>query len=170
MVLKVYANDCMQPVMYYATEYVSGSERYDYAMVQLENNEGSLATCLAKIIGFVCYDETPGIPTLHVIDCMGHGLQEIHAMIQIDHHLYAVVHTAKKYLSYDEFQRDFLCQFVLGDVIRCMYIFKVEDISGPLFVFNNHGIMQHRCLLCHHGISWHCLWPRCYGNRQRCLF
>ncbi len=29
--LKVYEKDCMQPVMYYATEYVSGGKRYDYA-------------------------------------------------------------------------------------------------------------------------------------------
>jgi hypothetical protein len=35
--LKVYEKDCMQPVMYYAMECVSGSKTYDYAMVQLEN-------------------------------------------------------------------------------------------------------------------------------------
>jgi hypothetical protein len=65
----------MQPVMYYATEYVSGSKRYDYAMVQFENDDGSLATCPAKIIGFVCYNKTPGTPTPHFVDCMGLGLQ-----------------------------------------------------------------------------------------------
>jgi hypothetical protein len=70
---------------------------------------------------------------------MGLGFQEICDMNQTDHHLYAVVHTAKKYLSYDEFQKDFLCHFVLGDVTCCMYIIKVEDIAGPLFVFNNYG-------------------------------
>jgi hypothetical protein len=85
----------MQPVMYYAMEYVSGSKRYDYAMVQFENNDGSLATCLAKIIGFICHDKTPGIPTPHFVDCTGLGLQEIGTMNQTDHHLNAVVHTAK---------------------------------------------------------------------------
>jgi hypothetical protein len=61
-------------------------------------------------------------------------------MNQMDHYLYAVVHTAKKYLSYDvEFQKDFLCLFVLADVTHCMYIIKVEDIAGPLFVFKNYG-------------------------------
>jgi hypothetical protein len=66
-------------------------------------------------------------------------LQEICAMNQTDHHLYTVVHTAKKYFSYYEFQKDFLCQFVLGDVTCCMYIIKVEDIAVPLFVLKNFG-------------------------------
>jgi hypothetical protein len=57
----------------------------------------------------------------------------------MDHHLYAVVHTAKNYLSHDEFQKDFLCQFVLGGVTCCMYIIKVKNIIGPLFVFKNYG-------------------------------
>jgi hypothetical protein len=85
----------MQPVMYYATEYVSGSKRYDYAMVQFENNDGSLATCPAKIISYVGYDTTPGIRTLHFVDCMGLGLQEICAMNQMDHHLCCYPHCQK---------------------------------------------------------------------------
>ncbi len=96
-------------MMFYVTEYVSGSKRYDYAMVQFENNDGSLASCSAKIISFVHYNKTPGIPTPHFVDCMELGLQEICAMNQKDHHLYVVVHTAKKYLSYDEFQKEFWC-------------------------------------------------------------
>jgi hypothetical protein len=60
-------------------------------------------------------------------------------MNQMDHHLYAAVHTAGNYLSYDEFQNDFLCRYVLGDVTRSMYITKVENIVGPLFVFKNYG-------------------------------
>ncbi len=108
--LKVYEKDCMQPVMYYATEYVSGSKRYDCTMVRFENDDGSLATCPAKIIGFVHYDKTPGISTLYFFDCMWLGLQKICAMNQMDHHLYAIVHTAEKYLSYDEFLKDFLCR------------------------------------------------------------
>ncbi len=94
--LNIYDKDGMQLVMYYAMEYVSGSKRYDYAMVQFENDDGSLATCPAKIIGFVCYDKTSCIPTLHFVDCMVLQLQEICAMNQTDHHLYTVVHTAKK--------------------------------------------------------------------------
>ncbi len=66
----------MQPVMYYAMEYVSGSKRYDYAMVQFENDDGSLATCQAKIICFVHYDEIPGILTPHFVDCMGLGCKK----------------------------------------------------------------------------------------------
>jgi hypothetical protein len=72
-------------------------------------------------------------------DSMGLVLQEICAMKQTDHHLYAVVHTAKNYLSRDKFQRDFLCHFILGNVTCCMYIIKVEDNAGPLFMFKNYG-------------------------------
>jgi hypothetical protein len=54
--LKVYKKECMQLVMYYAMEYMSGTERYNFAMGQFENNYGSLATCPAKIICFVCYN------------------------------------------------------------------------------------------------------------------
>ncbi len=129
----------MQAAMYYAMEYMSGSKRYDYAMVQFKNDDGSLATCPAKIIGFVHYDKTLGIPTPHFVYCMELGLQEICAMNQTDHHLYAVVHTAKNCLSFNEFQKDFLCQFVPGDVTHWMYIIKMENIVGPLFVFKNYG-------------------------------
>jgi hypothetical protein len=88
--LKVYKKDCMQPVM--AIEYVSGGKRYDYAMVQFENDDESLATYPAKMIGFVHYDKTPGIPTPHFVDSiMGLGLQEIHAMNQKDHYLYSTL-------------------------------------------------------------------------------
>jgi hypothetical protein len=46
--LKIYEKDCMQPVMYYAMEYVSGSKRYDYAMFQFNNDDGSFATVQPK--------------------------------------------------------------------------------------------------------------------------
>jgi hypothetical protein len=90
------ATRTMQSVIYYAMEHVSGSKRCDYAMFQFKNNDVSLVICPAKIINFVCYGTTPGIPTPHFVDSMGHGLQEICTMTQMDHHLYAVVHTAKK--------------------------------------------------------------------------
>jgi hypothetical protein len=61
-------------------------------MVQFENVDGSLATCLAKIISFVWYNKTPGIPTLHFLDSMGLMLQEIFAKNKVDNHLYTVVH------------------------------------------------------------------------------
>jgi hypothetical protein len=31
------------------------------------------------------------------------------------------------------------CADLSYDVTRCMYIIKVEDIAGPLFVFKNYG-------------------------------
>jgi hypothetical protein len=33
----------------------------------------------------------------------------------------------------------FYTSFILGDVMNCVYIVKVEAIHGPLFVFKNYG-------------------------------
>ncbi len=32
-----------------------------------------------------------------------------------------------------------MSSFILGDVLNCVYIVKVEAIHGPLFVLNNYG-------------------------------
>jgi hypothetical protein len=29
--------------------------------------------------------------------------------------------------------------FILGDVVKCLYIVKVEAIHGPLFFYKNYG-------------------------------
>jgi hypothetical protein len=55
---------------------MSGSKRYDYAMAQFEKDDGSLANCPAKIINFVCYDKTPGIPTPHFVTVWGLGCKK----------------------------------------------------------------------------------------------
>ncbi len=36
-------------------------------------------------------------------------------------------------------EKEFVSSFILGDVMNCVYIVKVEAIQGPLFVFKNYG-------------------------------
>jgi hypothetical protein len=43
------------------------------------------------------------------------------------------------YVSSDQLEKEFLSSFILGDVMNCVYIGKVEAIHGPLFVFKNYG-------------------------------
>ena len=50
-------------IKYYATEYMNGDKRYDYAMINFISDEGITATCQSKILGFVRYNITKGIPT-----------------------------------------------------------------------------------------------------------
>ncbi len=57
----------------------------------------------------------------------------------IDNNLYVVFHTASDYVSSEPLEKDFMSFFILGDVMNCVYIIKVESIHGPLFVFKNYG-------------------------------
>jgi hypothetical protein len=36
-------------------------------------------------------------------------------------------------------EKEFVSLFILGDVMNCVYIVKVEAIHGPLFVLKNYG-------------------------------
>ncbi len=50
-----------------------------------------------------------------------------------------VVHTASDYVSSEQMEKEFMVSsFILGDVMNCVYIVKVEAIHGPLFVFKNY--------------------------------
>ena len=62
---KVYDNTSDNSVKYFANEYMNSQnqKRYDYAMIELVSDEGTIATCPAMILGFVQYDITLGIPT-----------------------------------------------------------------------------------------------------------
>ncbi len=42
---------------------MNGEKRYDYAMINFVSEEGVTNTCPAKILGFVRYNITKGIPT-----------------------------------------------------------------------------------------------------------
>jgi hypothetical protein len=57
----------------------------------------------------------------------------------VDNNLYVVVHTALDYVSSEQLEKEFVSSFILGDVMNCVYIVKVEAIHGPLFVFKNYG-------------------------------
>ncbi len=37
----------------YATEYMNGEKRYDYAMIELVSDDGLKATCPSMILGFL---------------------------------------------------------------------------------------------------------------------
>ncbi len=56
-----------------------------------------------------------------------------------DNNLYVVVHTASDYVSSEQMEKEFASSFILGDVMNCVYIVKVEAIHGPLFDFKNYG-------------------------------
>ncbi len=55
----------------------------------------------------------------------------------VDNNLYVVVHTASDFVSSEQLEKDFVSSFILGNVMKCVYIVKVEAIHGPLFVFKN---------------------------------
>ncbi len=42
-------------------------------------------------------------------------------------------------MSSDQLEKEFVSLFILGDVMNCVYIVKVEAIHGPFFVFKNYG-------------------------------
>ncbi len=46
-------NSMDDTIKYYATEYMNGEKRYDYAMINFISDEGVTNTCPAKILGFV---------------------------------------------------------------------------------------------------------------------
>jgi hypothetical protein len=69
---KVYDNASDNSVKYYANEYMNGQKRYDYAMIECVSDDGNVAKCPARILGFVQYNITLGIPTPQFIgeeDC-----------------------------------------------------------------------------------------------------
>ncbi len=50
---KVYENASDNSVKCYANEYMSSQKRYDYAMIEFVPDDGNIATCPARILGFV---------------------------------------------------------------------------------------------------------------------
>ena len=57
----------------------------------------------------------------------------------VDNNLYVVVHTASDYVSSEQLEKEFVSSVILGDVMNCVYIIKVEAIHGLLFVFQIYG-------------------------------
>ncbi len=80
-----------------------------------------------------------GIPTPQFTGAEELTLNTIQENMADDNNLYVVVHTATYFLSSEQLEKEFLSSFILGDVMNCVYIVKVEAIHGPLFVFKNNG-------------------------------
>jgi hypothetical protein len=113
---------------------MNGQKRYDYAMIEFVSDYGTIATYPAMILGFVQYNITLGIPTPQFTGEEELSLNTIQESMAVDNNLYVVVHTASDYVSSEH-----VSSFILGDVMNCVYIVKVEAIHGPLFVFKNYG-------------------------------
>ena len=128
-----------QLTIYHATEYMNGKSRYDYAMISFVSDDGKTNTCPAKILGFLKYNVTRGIPTPHLCTDLGLSLSDIRKQDNVDEHDYVIIHAASSYLTWDRLMDEFVVPFHLGDVKTCLYIVKVEAILGPLFVFQNYG-------------------------------
>jgi hypothetical protein len=136
---KVYDNAPGNSVKYYANEYMNCQKRYDYAMIEFVSDDGNIATCPARILGFVRYNITLGIPTPQFTGKEKLSLNTKQENMAVDNNLYVVVHTASDCVSSEQMEKEFVSTFILGDDMNCMYIVKVETIHGPLFVFKNYG-------------------------------
>jgi hypothetical protein len=87
----------------YATEYINGEKRYDYAMIDFLSDDGLSATCPAMILGLLRYNITLGTPTPHFSDEEGQSLHTIQDNMAVNKNLYVVVHMASDYVSIEQF-------------------------------------------------------------------
>ncbi len=136
---KVYNNASDNSVQYYANEYMNSQIRYDYAMIEFVSDDGTIATCPARKLGFVQYKITLGIPTLQFTGEEELSLNTIQENMAVDNNLYVVVHAASDYVSSEQMEKEFVSAFIRGDIMNCVYIVKVDAIHGPLFIFKNYG-------------------------------
>ena len=82
--------------------------------------------------------ESRGIPTPELIN-NNFSLADIRGQNMIDNTMYAVVHTATSYVSWEELERSCVMQFTLGHPKDCVYVVSVEHITDPLLVFDDYG-------------------------------
>ena len=82
--------------------------------------------------------ESRGIPTPELIN-NNLSLADIRGQNMIDDTMYAVVHMATSYVCWEELERSFVMQFTLGHPKDCAYVVSVENITDPLFVFDDYG-------------------------------
>ncbi len=137
--LIINCRDTDKKVICYATELKIGHRQYDYALIDFEGNEGNTKSCPSLILGFIRYNVTLGIPTPQFIHEEELLLLDIQQNMYINNSLYAVVHSASDYLPLEQLQHKFVSSFVLGDVMTCLYMVKIESIRGPLNVFKDYG-------------------------------
>jgi hypothetical protein len=129
-----------EPVIFYANNYLYGEERYHFCMVQFKDDVNGIETyktCPAQILGFFTYN-TVGIPTPYYINS-GATQTDIAQNQLRDTNVYAIIHTASSYIPWETIEQNFIVPFVLGDLATCVYIVDVENITDPLFVFQNYG-------------------------------
>ena len=108
-----------------------GFEWYDFCMVKYNDADESPA----KILGFFQYQIT-GILMPELVD-QGHSIEDIASQNMTDFSLYAVVRSAKKYLSYKEIASKFTTTFELGIGQEYLYILNADSILGPLLAVPN---------------------------------
>ncbi len=114
---------------------MNSQKRNDYAMIEFVSDDGTVATCPAMILGFVGYNIPLGIPTPQFTGEEDLTLNTIQENMAVDNNLYVMVHTASDYVSSEQLDKEFVSSFILGDVMNCVWIAKVEAIHGPLLVF-----------------------------------
>jgi hypothetical protein len=139
---KVYGDSSNNSVKYYANEYMNSRKRYDYTMIEFVSDDGTVATCPAMILGFVQYNITSGISTPQFTGEEELTLNTTQENMANDNNLYLVVHTASAHVSSEQLEKECVSSFILGDVMNCVYIIKVEAIHGPLLsllFFKNYG-------------------------------
>ena len=56
--------------------------------------------------------------------------------------MYAVVHMATSYVSWEKIECSFVMPFTLGHPKERVYVVLVENITDPLFVFQDYGMMD----------------------------
>ena len=87
---------------------MNGQKRYDYAVIEFVSDDGNIATCPARILGFVQYNITLGIPTPQFTVEEELTLNTIQENMAVDNNLYVVVHTASDYVSSEQLEKE-LC-------------------------------------------------------------
>jgi hypothetical protein len=120
-----------KPVLFYAYTEMYGSQRDHFCVVAFSDGNGDskrTQLCPAQIILFVEFI-TPGFPTPY---SSNHGNQ-------VNTSIYAIIHTATDYLSWDKLRSNFISPFTLGDPKTCVYIVDIQNIGEPIFVFKNYG-------------------------------
>ena len=153
--MKIICDGYEDAVLFHANELYRGDKWYDWGMVQFDGDEGQDSadlTCPAKILGFFKYVSS-GIPTPYLNEEMDFSTEHIYSKgLRSDTTMYAVVHTASTFLSWNKVLDDFVSPFTLGNVKDCVYIVDINCLAAPLFVFQDVGGVgtnnkQHFCVL-----------------------
>ncbi len=131
-------NNSDSHVIYYATELMNGDRWYNYAMIDFITDNGDTKCCPAKILGFIRYKKTLGIPTPQFIQDECLTIEEIKWNNFSDNSLYIVVHVASDYLTLDRLQDDFASKFTLGYVRSKGWMYSWSVVCFSKLLRNRH--------------------------------